>query len=162
MPNDDDAQIILGFDVGLRYLGVGVGQTLTHTARPLSVLQVQQGDWPWSSLDKILKEWRPHLLLVGYPFNMDNSDGSIVPVAKSFGAQLEERYQLPVLFIDERLTTRAAMERLPPKQYTNRQRKKTIDSIAAQIIVEQYLTALKNQISIGKYNINSENSPKTE
>jgi putative holliday junction resolvase len=141
MPDlDTPPQIVLGFDFGLRYIGTAVGQTLTSNARPLGVLHANDGIPCWTTLAKLINDWQPQLLLVGHPLNMDGSSSQITFCAEKFANRLQTKFRLPVHLVDERLSTRAAYEQLPDKQkHSNKKRRKTIDSLAAQVIVQQWL-----------------------
>lgn len=138
---DDECMVVMAFDVGLRYIGVAVGQSLTGTARPLPVLRRHNEQWPWPDVRRCVREWSPRQLLVGYPYNMDGSDSPIVPYAKDFAAQLAVECALPVAFVDERLSTRAAYDRLPAKAHFKAKKRSNLDGVAAQVLVEQWLIA---------------------
>lgn len=130
-------QTVFAFDYGSKRCGIAVGQTLTKTARPLA--QINHGITPeWQTLDALITEWRPQTLVVGLPLNMDDSHGKMASEVKQFAMQLRQRYQLPVDFIDERLSTRAARERLQ-QQGVKKANKAAINTTAAQIILEDWL-----------------------
>jgi len=133
---------ILGFDFGLRRTGVAIGQTITGTATPLAVLH-SVGDKPdWVSIEKLIKEWRPDKLVVGLPTHMDGSETTMTTAAKRFGNQLHGRFQLPVEWMDERLTSVAAEAQFVAARQAGlarRKQAKNLDSIAAQQIVQRWL-----------------------
>ncbi len=138
-------QTLLGFDFGLRRIGVAVGQTLTAAASPLTVLLAQQGDPCWREVDVLIKKWQPAALVVGLPLNMDGSVIHVITAgANGFAAQLRERYALPVHVTDERLSTRAAYDLLPTKLRRPGKQRKAIDSFAAMVILQQWLIAAGN------------------
>lgn len=129
---------ILAFDFGERRIGVAVGQTLTNTARPLDQI-LCDGDSPhWEHVDKVVNDWRPNIILVGLPLNMDDSESLISKKARYFMHELEQRYHKMVIPVDERLTSHAARERLLDAG-RNKPTKKEINSVAAQIILETWL-----------------------
>ena len=120
-------QRVLAFDFGLRHIGVAAAQTITGTATPLAELRARNGEPDWQTLLKLVTEWRPDLLLVGLPLNMDDTDNPITTRARLFAAALQSRCSLPnqgaaaagrslrhigVLLVDERLSTRAANDAL--------------------------------------------------
>lgn len=96
---------VLIFDFGTRQIGVAVGQTVTGSARPLAILSAQDGAPRWKQVEALLNEWQPVLLLVGLPLNMDGSESDFCPRARRFGRRLHGRFNLPVLMVDERLST---------------------------------------------------------
>ena len=69
----DKSSYILGFDFGMRCIGVAIGQTLSTQAKPLAILKAKQGKPDWSLLDKLCEEWMVKGFVVGYP------DGEQVP-----------------------------------------------------------------------------------
>lgn len=132
-------QIILGFDFGLKRIGVAVGQTLTRTASPLKTLKAMQGEPNWEELGKLVQQWRPGLLVVGVPVNMDGSPQAITAAARQFAQALEQRLGLAVIEMDERLTTKEARQRLFDMGGYRAIEKSEVDSYAAKLILESWL-----------------------
>ena len=126
----------LAFDFGVGQIGVAVGQTLTGSASPLSVLRARDGQPDWSQIESLLKEWRPDLLLVGLPLNMDGSESVFCARARKFARRLHGRFGLAVKMVDERLTTREAKARAAPRESY---RDHPVDNLAAQILLESWL-----------------------
>ena len=129
----------LGFDFGTRRIGSAVGNTLTMQAKPLQPLAAERGIPDWRIMDKLISEWEPQGLIVGIPVQMDNSAQLTTDLAKSFAQSLHLRYKLPIYAVDERLTTKEARARLFAKGGYRQLQKTSIDSIAAVIILEQWL-----------------------
>ncbi len=129
---------LLGFDYGPAKIGVAVGQTTTSTASPLKTLRAVQQHPDWDSITSLIEEWAPEALVVGIPYNMDDTEAEIAVRARRFARQLEGRYHLPVHLVDERLTSRAAREELGrrPKKIEE------LDAVAAKIILETLLRGL--------------------
>lgn len=134
------SQVLLGFDFGTRRIGVAIGQTITQTANPLTVLSAQDGIPRWDELTKILKTWQPDGLVVGIPLNMDGTEQSITLRARNFAQELAERFKLPVYEIDERLTSVAARERVFTDGGYKALKGAKIDAIAAQLILQNWLS----------------------
>lgn len=131
----------LSFDFGTKKIGCAVGQSVTHTASPLSRLATQQGTPPWEKIQRLIQEWEPDGLVVGLPLQPDGSHSLTSRSAHKFGRALQERFGLPVYFVEERLTTVAARERLAELPYAQR----NVDSMAAAIILESWFrTASEN------------------
>jgi putative holliday junction resolvase len=129
----------LGFDFGMKRIGVAVGQRVTGTASPLKTLSAKEGVPDWVEIQRMIKAWDPEGLVVGLPVNMDGSEGEMTSKAQKFINRLKERTRLPVYAMDERLTTRAVryeLERLD-QPYTGKD-----DALAACIILEDYLTQI--------------------
>ncbi len=139
---------VLGFDFGTKKIGVAVGQSITQTVTPLITLPSKNQKPDWLAIEKQIKEWQPDILIVGLPVHLDGEDQPITQAAKKFGNQLNGRFQLPVEFMDERLSSYEAEERLREindpkinigkKQTNKRQKAMDIDKIAAQLIVESW------------------------
>lgn len=132
---------LLAFDFGHRRIGVAVGQTFTGSANALAVVSVsKQPDW--QSITTIIKEWKPVALVVGLPLAADGSETDMSKDARGFGAGLKDRYGIPVLFEDERLTSFGADERFSAARAQGGARRKDAamkDAVAAQIILENWL-----------------------
>jgi putative Holliday junction resolvase len=135
---------ILGFDFGMRRIGIAVGQTTTHTASSLET--VSHGRDPdWAAIDRLVREWKPALLLVGLPLGRDGEETDMSKAARRFGASLENRYSIDVEYADERLTSRAAESRFAELRAAGSARRKDagqLDAMSAQIILENWLQSL--------------------
>ncbi len=129
---------ILGFDFGLKRIGVAVGQMITHSANPLTVLQARNGVPNWNDIKKLIIEWGVDALIVGLPLNMDGTEQPITQRAKEFGEQLKTHFALPIYFVDERLTTVAARD-IMHTQSDKRKRFDRADSMSAMLIVESWM-----------------------
>lgn len=134
-----EIKTVLGFDFGSKFIGVALGQTSPTLAQPLTSLSVKKGEPPWKEIAKLLQIWSPDALVVGIPLNMNGSEQAITHLARNFLIELKNRFQLPVFPIDERLTTVEARSRLFAMGGYKALKKKSIDSIAAQLIVEMWL-----------------------
>ncbi|MEO8400591.1 MAG: Holliday junction resolvase RuvX [Gammaproteobacteria bacterium] len=132
--------VLLGFDFGMKRIGVAVGQTVTKTARPLATLNAMQGVPQWNVLDKLIKTWQPDGLIVGIPLNMDGTAQPITELARQFATQLHEHYQVPVYEMDERLSTKDARERIFAEGGYKALRDGQVDSVAAKLILQNWLT----------------------
>mgnify|MGYP001108413353 CR=1 FL=1 len=130
--------IALGFDYGLKRIGLAVGQNITQTASPLETLVVCDGQIDWVYCDQVVAAWRPTVLVVGWPVAELETDQTLAKEVRLFSQQLAQRYQLPVERVDERFTTREARLYLQQKQGKSVNHLK-VDGIAACLIVESYL-----------------------
>lgn len=132
--------MILGFDFGMKYIGVASGQTITHTATPLTCLQAKDGIPNWDEVGKLISEWQPEALVVGSPLNMDGTPQYLTQCANKFAQRLRHKYQLPVHLVDERLSTWEAKQSLR-QEYKNPkpQQLLEINAHAAAILLTQWL-----------------------
>ena len=132
---------LLGFDFGLRRIGVAVGQTATRTASALvTVSHSAQPDW--QVISKLIKEWQPAGLVVGLPLDAGGHETQMSRAARQFAAALGQRFQKPVYFIDERLTSVQAESQFAEARSAGRARRKDarrLDAVAAKIILENWL-----------------------
>ena len=103
--------LVLAFDFGLKWIGVASGQTITRSATPLITLSAINGKPNQTELVNLVNEWRPALLLVGLPLNMDDTENAISKKARAFAKSLKHLTQLPVQLVDERLSSREASDR---------------------------------------------------
>ncbi len=133
-----DAKTILCFDYGTKTIGVAVGQSITHTAAPLSDLKAKDGIPRWDEIKKIIDTWQPDLLLVGLPLNMDGSFSEIGQRAKKFANRLHGRFGLPIAMADERLSSFEAKGEIIERTGSRNFKKNNVDSLAAKIILESW------------------------
>lgn len=132
----------MSFDYGTRRIGVATGQEITRTATALTTLQSVQQKPDWAAIERLIREWQPDALVVGVPYHMDGSEHEMTAAAQKFGRQLHGRFNIPVYEMDERLSSRAAEEELAAQRAGGRKsktRKSEIDSLAAQIILQDWL-----------------------
>jgi putative Holliday junction resolvase len=119
---------LLAFDFGVRRIGVALGTTRLGTARPLTTIDAEGNDERFAAIGALIDEWRPDRLVVGVPLHADGTPHEMTARARRFARQLEGRYALPVVEVDERHTTELARTALR-------------DAVAAQLILQAYLDA---------------------
>jgi len=134
-----EAATYLGFDYGLKYIGVAVGQSLTMTANSLTTLKAKEGIPNWEQIEDLLTEWQPQKLIVGLPLNMDGTDQAMTKAAKKFGNRLNGRFHLPIELQDERLSTFEALEQLGIHSKMQSNNRQEVDSLSAQLILQSWL-----------------------
>lgn len=135
----NSARTILGFDFGMKNIGVAVGQELTYTANPLAVIKARDGIPNWDDIEKLLLQWKPQLLIIGLPLNMDGSEQEMTAAARRFGNRLNARFKLPVDWQDERLTTFEALDQLGINSKMQSNTRGDVDRISAQLILQSWL-----------------------
>lgn len=132
----------LGFDYGTKRIGIAVGNTVSVSATALDTIQVRNGQPDWGHISRLIAEWQPDALIVGWPIQMDNSDNPVTPRARRFGNQLDGRYNLPVHHVDERLSTHMALSEIREAGYNSRRSSGLVDSYAAREILQTFLNGL--------------------
>jgi len=134
---------LLGFDFGLRKIGIAVGQTVTRSASPLTTLR-SRGERPdWPGIEALVREWQPSAVVVGLPFNMDDTEVDWSARVHRFARQLEGRFRLPVHLVDERLTSIEARRQLstqPGRKLDAGDLHHAVDALAAALILETWLS----------------------
>jgi len=142
---------LLAFDYGLKNIGVASGQSETGFATARTPLKARDGIPDWDQLAALLEEWRPELVLVGLPLNMDGSESELSTRARKFARRLEGRFGIKTELVDERLSSFEAkgevMAQGGSRDSPNRRNspshrnyaKHPVDGIAARIILETYL-----------------------
>jgi len=133
------ARTILGFDFGLKNIGVAVGQELTHSANPLTVIKAREGIPNWDNIETLIQQWQPQLLVVGLPLNMDGTEQEMTKTARRFGNRLNGRFHIPVVWQDERLSTYEALEQLGIRDKMQAKHRSDVDRISAQLILQSWL-----------------------
>lgn len=129
----------LAFDYGSKYIGIAVGHGATRLAHALETIRVLRQEPDWRRIQQLIEEWRPNALVVGLPLNMDDSPNPMTTSARKFGEHLRTRYNLPVHWVDERLTSVMAREALLEAGVGLRNQRKQVDAIAAQTILQAFL-----------------------
>jgi len=120
------ARTVLAFDFGLKRIGVAVGEPELRTAHPLPAV------FRFDEIQPLIAQWQPAALVVGLPTSVQGEAHKMTRQAEDFARRLEKRFKLPVARVDERYTSVEAETRLRGFK------KKMIDSVAAQLILEQY------------------------
>jgi putative Holliday junction resolvase len=126
---------LIGFDFGPRKIGVAIGQSITATAAPLTTLRSRDDRPDWPGIEALIREWQPDAAVVGLPYNMDDTETAIAPLARRFARQIQGRFGLPVHLVDERLTTLAARQILGRKAAS----REVVDAMAAKLLLETWL-----------------------
>ncbi len=124
---------VLAFDFGTRRIGVAVGQARLGIAHPLTAIEATGHAAQLAAIETVVAEWQPGRLVVGLPLAMDGSEHDMTRSARKFGRRLEARFALPVSYVDERLSSHAAAERVGAGR-----RKSELDRAAAQIILQDF------------------------
>ena len=132
-----EPRIVMAFDFGIKHIGIAIGQEITKTASTFYSIKALEGQPDWNELDDIIHEWKPDLIVVGDPYNMDGSRSKIQDMSDRFSDALYKRYQIQLEKTDERLSSREANERLQnldigTKTSSNKH------SISAQVILEDW------------------------
>ena len=130
---------LLAFDYGTKNIGVATGQTITSSANSLAPLKARDGVPDWQQIEKLLAEWRPDLVLVGLPLNMDDSESELSARARKFANRIHGRFGVAVELVDERLSSFEAKGEVMRSGGSRDYKHNPVDSIAARLILEGWL-----------------------
>lgn len=126
--------IVLGFDFGVKRIGIAMGNTLTGQAQPLTVIKAVDNATRFQVIGDLINEWKPARLIVGEPRHPDGAEHDMTMRSRRFANQLHGRFNLPVELVDERYSSAV----IPQK------RGEIIDAKAAAIILQQYFDSHAN------------------
>ncbi|WP_158904657.1 Holliday junction resolvase RuvX [Burkholderia sp. L27(2015)] len=131
--------VLLAFDYGEKRIGVAVGNMLLRRAQALLIIENRNREYRFEAVGRLLDEWRPNRLVVGLPVHPDGAPHAMTRLATRFGNQLNGRFNLPVTWVDERYSTRAAAEFAGDPGWRG------LDAEAARIILQQYFDEIRDE-----------------
>lgn len=130
---------ILAVDLGLARTGLAVSDPLEQLASPVGTVEERNPDRLLDRVTEAACEQRAETIVVGHPRNMDGSRGEAARRAEEFARLLEDQTGLPVVLWDERMTTMSAIGYLNETNTRGKKRKAVVDTVAATIILQDYL-----------------------
>lgn len=136
---------IMAIDYGDAHTGVAISDPFGTLAGYTTVIDSWKRDVVVEKLLEIIQEHGVQELVLGYPKNMDGTTGERVEKSKALAEILKEKTGLPLTLWDERLTTVDAHRILSENGRRGKRRKKTVDAVAATLILEGYLSYRKNR-----------------
>lgn len=128
----------LTFDYGLKQIGVAIGNRKFETTQALPIIRARDGIPNWDEIKKLIEEWKPDVLIVGLPLNMDGSTSKMAERASKFSRRLQGRFGLPVETVDERLSSQEAKSILREQGHRGDFHRDPADSVAAQLILQTW------------------------
>ncbi len=130
---------ILGLDVGDKTIGIAVSDLLHLTAQGITTIRRTNEKADLEELNKLIVEYNPKIIVVGLPKNMNGSIGFQGEKTQDFAEKVRKKFDIEIVFEDERLTTMAAEKMLISGDVSRKNRKKVIDKVAATYILQTYL-----------------------
>lgn len=140
---------VIGLDFGTKTVGVALSDEAQIIAQPLVTIERKHATklrQTYAQIERIIDEQNVGLIVLGFPKNMNNTEGERAEATKRFMDDLERRTGLPVILVDERLTTVEANRILEATGVAVSARKAHIDKMAAAIILQNYLDKEKNKV----------------
>lgn len=133
----------LGLDVGSKTVGVAVSDPFGWTAQGVEIIPIDEEleEFGLDRLGELIAEYKVEALVLGLPKNMNNTIGPRAEASQKYGQLVIDRFDLPVFYQDERLTTVQAERMLIANDVSRKKRKKVIDKLAAVLILQNYLDA---------------------
>jgi putative Holliday junction resolvase len=135
----NELQRIVCFDYGSKRIGVAISDPMAIIAQPLCFIE-QKPNYI-SQIEKLINEYLPHEIVVGYPLNLKGEQGQKTKEVDLFIVLLEGKFKLPIIKWDERFTTQIAMNSMREMNLSKKKResRKNIDAMAAALILQGYL-----------------------
>jgi len=121
-------ETVLGFDFGLKRIGVAIGNSLLKQAQPLTVITAATNDAKFAAIAALVQEWQPARCVVGLPSHPDGAEHEMTVRCRRFANQLSGRFGVATVMVDERYSSAVIPQR----------RGDVIDAEAAAIILQQY------------------------
>lgn len=129
---------LLGFDFGLKRIGVASGQLITKTATPIGTINCPDKTPNWHEISKLIEKWRPTDIIVGLPIDAHGEETEITKLSRLFSDELSKRYQKPIHLVEEAYSTREArwkLEEVKGKKINHLK----VDALAACVILETWM-----------------------
>ena len=121
-------ETLLGFDFGLKRIGVAVGNSLLRQAQPLTIISAATNDGKFSAIAALIAQWQPKRCIVGLPLHPDGAEHEMTIRCRRFANQLHGRFGVVPVLVDERYSSAV----LPQA------RGEPVDDRSAAIILQQY------------------------
>ena len=137
----------LGLDLGTKTLGISISDETLTIASALTVIHFQDNDYEQTRepLTKIIDEYKVSKIILGLPKNMNNSIGFRGEATLAYKSLLDSWFDIDIIMQDERLTTVEANNYMLEADISRKKRKKRIDALAANIILQTYLDKEKRK-----------------
>ncbi len=137
----------LGLDLGTKTLGVAITDKTRTICHVLKVIRFASNDYESAlkELLELIKSYDIAKIVLGLPKNMNNTEGFASNRSLEFKKMLESQINIPIYLVDERLSTIEAENILLDADISRKKRKKVIDGMAAQIILETFIKREENE-----------------
>lgn len=129
---------MLAFDFGTKRIGVAVGDFETRLAHPLTTITAADNRARFAAIERLISDWRPALLVVGFPARADGTEHPVARLARRFAQRLTGRFGIRAELVDEHLTSHDAEHALRSAGVRGARLKAGLDPVAAQRILETY------------------------
>lgn len=131
--------VILGLDFGTKRLGIAVSNSDQTVAVPLETWQVRQPSQNLKYLRQLVVDYRAVGFVLGLPIRTDGQEGTAAATVREFGSWVATETSMPLVYIDERYSSAEAELLIWSRGESPTKRKRPLDSLAAQVILQSYL-----------------------
>ncbi len=135
---------VLGLDVGETTIGLALSDIRRSIATPLSTIERTKFSKDIEKLKTIISTHKIGGLIIGYPINMDGSQGPRTQSTRTFVSNISKHFELPMLLWDERLSTMAVERMMVQADISRQRRAELVDKLAASYMLQGYLDNTKN------------------
>ena len=135
--------IVMAVDLGKARTGIAVCDKTMFLASPVCVIEEWNRERLAEKISELAQREKAELIVMGLPKNMDGSEGESAAGARDFSRTLSQHTTIPIQLLDERCTTIIAHKYLSDNNVRGKKRKKTVDAVAATVILQNYLDSLK-------------------
>jgi putative Holliday junction resolvase len=134
-------ETVMGFDFGLKRIGVAIGNTVLRQAQALTIVSAATNDAKFAEITRLIEAWAPARCVVGLPLHPDGAEHEMTARCRRFANQLHGRYGVEAILIDERYSSAVLA------QQRGGSSKIRIDAEAAALILQQYFDEVRNDQS---------------
>lgn len=134
---------LMGLDVGTKTIGLALSDTTWTIATPLQTLERKKYQQDVQTLESIINKYQVSGLVIGFPKNMDGSEGPRCQSIKQFSHNLLAKFDIPIGLWDERLSTVAVTRALLEADMSRKRRQEVVDKMAASYILQGALDTLR-------------------
>jgi putative Holliday junction resolvase len=130
---------VMGIDYGDARIGIAVSDAMGWTAQGVETIHRKNEEADLNRISELIRQYDVGTLVLGFPKNMNGTIGPRGELSQQFAELLKEKFGLPVILWDERLSTMAAERMLLSADVSRKKRKQVVDKMAAAIILQNYL-----------------------
>lgn len=127
---------LFGLDLGTKTIGIAISDVERRIASPLETIRREKFSIDVKKLDALVASHSIYALVMGFPLNMDGSEGPRVQATRAFVRNMANFMSLPVLYWDERLSTAAVTRTLIEQDASRAKRAEVVDRMAAAYILQ--------------------------
>lgn len=136
---------IMGLDIGDKTIGVAISDPLGITAQGLYTIKRQSKKHDYQAIEELINKYDLKKIVVGLPKNMNNTIGPQSEKVIKFAEKIKNKFNVEIIYIDERMTTMSAERILIEGNVRRENRKKYIDKVAATYILQTYLDSIRRE-----------------